>query len=65
MLSAVIRNEDAEGKVVGLLALEEKVFSSGRRGFFGQGKVVIDGERYQMQAQLVKIEPKAEAERDA
>jgi hypothetical protein len=40
--------------------MDEKTFASGRVGFFGQGKAIIDGERYQCQAQAVRIVPKGE-----
>ena len=45
MLFAVIKDED--GKTLGLIPLAEKVFTSGSRGFFGQGKADHDGERLQ------------------
>ncbi len=32
-----------------------KNFKTGSRGFFGTGKVVVDGVRYQAQVQLVEI----------
>jgi len=54
-LTAVIRNED--GLAVGVLVLKPRTFSSGKAGYFGQGKVEIDGRRYQCQAQAVKIGP--------
>lgn len=38
--------------------LAPKTFSSGKTGFFAQGKVVIGEDRYQAQIQLVKIQPK-------
>jgi hypothetical protein len=38
--------------------LAPKTFSSGKTGFFAQGKVVIGEDRFQAQIQLVKIEPK-------
>lgn len=53
MLTATIRTD--EGKALGILVLKEKTFKSGKTGFFGQGKIVIDGMRYQAQGQLVKI----------
>jgi len=63
MLTATIRDDN--GQTVGVLVLSEKVFSSGARGFFGQGKITIDGQRYQGQAQLVAIRSKAAPEGDA
>ena len=46
------------GESVGVLILSPKTFSSGKVGFFGQGKLTIGAERYQAQAQLVAIAPK-------
>jgi hypothetical protein len=43
------------GETLGLLVLKPKEFTSGSTGFFGQGKLELEGERYQAQAQLVKI----------
>lgn len=44
-----------DGKVVGMLVANEKNFKTGSRGFHGQGKIEIDGKRYQTQVQLVEI----------
>ncbi len=49
----IIKNED--GKSLAKLVANEKTFSSGSKGFFGQGKIEIDGKRYQAQVQLVEI----------
>ena len=38
--------------------LEAKTLSSGKTGFYAQGKVTVDGVRYQSQIMLVKIEKK-------
>jgi hypothetical protein len=59
VIDVLIKDED--GKTLGKLVANEKTFSSGSRGFFGQGKLEIDGKRYQTQVQLVEIgskEPK-------
>ncbi len=56
-LTCEIRTLD--GQTVGVLILSVKIFSSGKPGFFGQGKLELDGQRYQTQAQLVAIESKA------
>jgi hypothetical protein len=39
----------------------ERTFSTGSRGFRSQGKVVIDGKRYQATMQLVEIGSKPKA----
>jgi hypothetical protein len=36
-------------------ALRDKVFSSGKTGVYGQGKVAIGGQVFQVQAQAVKV----------
>ena len=46
------------GETIGVLVLNTKTFSSGKVGFFGLGKMTIEGQRYQTQAQLVAIAPK-------
>ena len=46
-LTAEIRT--VGGESLGLLVLKEKVFKSGRKGFFGQGKISLDGQRFQSQ----------------
>lgn len=52
-LTAEIRT--VGGESLGLLVLKEKVFKSGREGWFGQGKVEVGGVRFQSQCQLVRI----------
>jgi hypothetical protein len=50
------------GQLVAVLTIPPKEFKTGSRGFFGNGKVEIDGKRYQVQIQLVEIGSKKEAE---
>jgi hypothetical protein len=50
------------GQLVTVLTIPPKEFKTGSRGFFGNGKVEIDGKRYQVQIQLVEIGSKKEAE---
>ena len=56
ILTAALR--DDEGKALGMLILNPKTFATGSEGFHGQGKIVIDGKRYQAQCQLVAIKEK-------
>jgi len=63
ILQAVIKTGD--GEAVGLLVLNEKHFTSGSRGYHGQGKIEIGGKRYQAQAQLVEIGSKDAGEKAA
>ena len=50
------------GQLVTVLTVPPKEFKTGSRGFFGNGKVELDGKRYQIQIQLVEIGSKKEAE---
>ena len=59
MLFALIR--DSDGKDLAIVPLAEKTFSSGSRGYFGQAKLDVNGERNQAQVQLVQIGSKPEA----
>ncbi len=54
--------KDANGKEVGTMLVTQKQFKTGSRGLFGQGKLEIDGARYQTQIQLVEIGSKKSAE---
>lgn len=47
--------KDANGQVLGVLTLTEKEFKTGSRGYYTQGKVDLNGKRYQTQVQLVEI----------
>ena len=51
----IITIKDDDGKTVGSLIANSKVFKTGSRGFFGVGKVELDGKRYQCQVQMVEI----------
>jgi hypothetical protein len=50
------------GQLVTVLTIPPKEFKTGSRGFFGNGKVEMNGKRYQVQIQLVEIGSKKEAE---
>jgi len=55
-LTATVRDDN--GQSLGVLVLKEKVFRSGKTGFHGVGKLEIDGQRFQCQAQMVAIKAK-------
>ena len=57
LLTATLRTDD--GDAVGIIVLAEKVFKSGREGWFGQAKLEIGGRRHQCQMQAVQISGKA------
>ena len=44
-----------DGQEVATLLANARQFKTGSRGLFGQGKLEIDGVRYQAQVQLVEI----------
>jgi hypothetical protein len=44
-----------EGKLLGVLTVPPKEFKTGSRGYYANGKLEIDGKRYQAQIQLVEI----------
>ncbi len=45
----------AEGQLLGVMTLPPKEFKTGSRGYYANGKIEIDGKRYQAQVQLVEI----------
>jgi hypothetical protein len=52
---AVKFNRGDNDVTLGVLAAQEKVFSTGSVGFFGSGKITIGEKRYQCQVQMVEI----------
>ena len=57
----IITIKDDDGKTVGSLIANSKVFKTDSKGFFGVGKVEIDGKRYQCQVQMVEIGSKLQS----
>ncbi len=55
----------ADGKLLGMFTLPPKDFKTGSKGFYANGKLEIDGKRYQAQIQLVEIGSKKTAEESA
>jgi len=47
--------QDEQGQIVGVLEAEPKRFKTGSKGFFGTGKMSLDGKRYQTQVQMVEV----------
>lgn len=43
------------GETLITLELEPKTFSTGSRGYRAQGKVTMDGKKYQLQVQAVEV----------
>ena len=56
-----------DGKSLGIITVAPKNFKTGSRGYYANGKMELDGRRYQLQIQLVEIgskgtpEPKPES----
>ncbi len=51
-----------DGTLIGVLTVAPKQFKTGSRGYYANGKLELDGKRYQTQIQLVEIGSKAGAE---
>jgi hypothetical protein len=60
VIIAELKSDD--GKPIATLTASPKDFKTGSRGYHGQGKLEIDGKRYQVQIQLVEIGSKKPAE---
>ncbi len=60
IIDAIFKDEN--GETLGKLTANEKVFTTGSRGYHGQGKLEINGKRYQVQVQFVEIGSKAPKE---
>ena len=50
------------GQLVTVLTVPPKEFKTGSKGYYTNGKVEIEGKRYQIQIQMVEIGSKKEAE---
>lgn len=55
---AELKNDKSE--LITVITAQPKVFKTGSRGFYANGKAEIDGKRYQVQIQLVEIGSKQE-----
>jgi hypothetical protein len=60
VIIAELKSDD--GKVIGTMTASPKEFKTGSRGFHGQGKIEIDGKRYQVQLQFVEIGSKTKTD---
>jgi hypothetical protein len=54
--------KDSEGKLIGMITASAKDFKTGSKGFYGNGKLEVDGKRYQTSVQLVEIGSKPKVE---
>ncbi|HLF25167.1 MAG TPA: hypothetical protein VJG32_02425 [Anaerolineae bacterium] len=53
------------GQTLGLMTASPKDFKTGSKGYYSQGKLEIEGKRYQVQVQLVEIGSKERAKSEA
>ncbi len=53
LIIAEIKTDD--GKLLSMMTLPPKEFKTGSKGFYANGKIEIEGRRYQAQIQLVEI----------
>ena len=58
---AELKSDD--GRTLGITTVAPKNFKTGSRGYYANGKIEIDGKRYQMQIQLVEIGSKTAPEK--
>jgi hypothetical protein len=58
-MKATIRNPMGETLIT--LELDAKTFSTGSRGYRGQGKVTMHGKKFQVQVQAVEVGSKPKA----
>lgn len=54
-MNLIVEIKSSDGKALGILTVAAKDFKTGSKGFFGNGKIEIEGKRYQAQVQLVEI----------
>jgi hypothetical protein len=54
-MSIRVAQIEVDGVLAGTIELKERTFSTGSRGYYGNGKIVIDGKRYQVGANIVEI----------
>jgi hypothetical protein len=54
-MNLIVEIKSPDDKSIGILTASPKDFRTGSRGFFANGKLEIEGKRYQVQIQLVEI----------
>jgi len=63
-MNLIVEIKSSDGQSVGLLTAGPKDFKTGSKGYHGQGKIEIEGKRYQAQIQLVEIGSKKKEEEE-
>ena len=57
----LVEIKDNNGKVVGVIVANPKIFSTGSRGYHASTKVEIEGKRYQANIMFVEIGSKPQS----
>lgn len=60
-MNIIVELKTDAGQLIGLMTVPPKDFKTGSKGYFTNGKVEIEGKRYQAQIQLVEIGSKTSA----
>jgi hypothetical protein len=63
-MNVIIEMKTDDSKPIGVMTAPPKVFKTGSRGFYANGKMEIDGKRYQVQIQMVEIGSKPGTEEE-
>jgi hypothetical protein len=58
IITAEIKSGD--GTLLSVMALPPKEFKTGSKGYYANGKMELDGKRYQVQIQMVEIGSKSQ-----
>jgi hypothetical protein len=61
-MNVIVEFKTDAGQPIGAMSAAAKDFKTGSKGFYANGKLVIDGKRYQVQVQLVEIGSKPKEE---
>ncbi len=61
-MNIVVEIKAPDGTSLGVMTAAPKDFKTGSKGYYGQGKIEIEGKRYQAQIQLVEIGSKKKEE---
>ena len=61
-MNVIVEFKTDSGNPIGAMSAAAKDFKTGSKGFYANGKLVIEGKRYQVQVQLVEIGSKPKEE---
>jgi hypothetical protein len=56
--------KSGDGNLLSVMAVPPKEFKTGSKGYYANGKLEIDGKRYQVQIQMVEIGSKGQTSDD-